>query len=312
MKKFIYSALFLATTSACLLSCSNDEPDKTSIITVGQTVQTPLDKWLKANYVDPYNIRFKYRYVDNEGDMNYFTIPAKYEDAVKMAHLIKYLCIEAYDEVGGVGFTRSVFPKLIYCIGEFEYRNNGTIILGTAENGKKILMTGSNYITTYEHDIEQLNHFYFKTIHHEFTHILNQNKDYPAAFKLITGSAYVSDSWSTHPYDGYNTDRDKNNGVANNYCYLHGFITPYSQHSDVEDIAELLSTYVVNTKAEWDRMVALGGTNGGALITSKMDIVKRYMKTAWNIDLDALRDVVQRRQADVAAGKIDITDLTVK
>ena len=258
MKKFIYSALFLATTSACLLSCSNDEPDKTSIITVGQTVQTPLDKWLKANYVDPYNIRFKYRYIDNEGDMNYFTIPAKYEDAVK------------------------------------------------------ILMTGSNYITTYEHDIEQLNHFYFKTIHHEFTHILNQNKDYPAAFKLITGSAYVSDSWSTHPYDGYNTDRDQKNGVANNYCYLHGFITPYSQHSDVEDIAELLSTYVVNTKAEWDRMVALGGTNGGALITSKMDIVKRYMKTAWNIDLDALRDVVQRRQADVAAGKIDITDLTVK
>ncbi len=32
-----------------------------------------------------------------------------------------------------------------------------------------------------------------KTIHHEFTHILNQTKDYPADFQLITGSLSLTD-----------------------------------------------------------------------------------------------------------------------
>ena len=94
-----------------------------------------------------------------------------------MAHLVKYLCLESYDEVAGIDFTRNYFPKMIFTIGEWEYRNNGTIILGTAESGKKILLTGVNYLDTYKSSPAALNHYYFKTIHHEFTHILNHTKE---------------------------------------------------------------------------------------------------------------------------------------
>jgi substrate import-associated zinc metallohydrolase lipoprotein len=74
----------------------------------------------------------------------------------------------------------------------------------------------------------------------------------------------------------------------------------------------MLSVYVVNDKATWDAMVARGGEEGAALINSKLDIVRAYMQTKWNVDIDQLRDAIQRRQADVISGKISLTDLTVK
>ncbi len=80
-----------------------------------------MDKWLNDNYVKPYNIDFKYRFELNESDMNYYTVPADYDEAVIMAHLVKYLCIDTYDEVASVDFTREYFPKMFFLIGEFEY-----------------------------------------------------------------------------------------------------------------------------------------------------------------------------------------------
>lgn len=215
-----------------------------------------------------------------------------------MAHLVKYLCLESYDEVAGIDFTRNYFPKMIFTIGEWEYRNNGNIILGTAESGKKILLTGVNYLDTYKSSPAALNHYYFKTIHHEFTHILNQTKEYSAEFKLITGNSYVADSWSEEPF---------------NVGYLErGFISDYAQHSDTEDFAEMMSLYVTNSKEQWDEWMAEAGENGAPLLQAKLDIVKSYMKDSWGIDMDKLRDTILRRQADLAAGKVDLTDISVK
>lgn len=298
MKKKTIIFLGLALFAGLFTACKDDVPDNQSVIINKVTKPTPLDNWLKENYVETYNINFKWRYEDGEGDMNYFTIPARYEDAVKMAKLIKFLCLEAYDEAGGKDFTRAVFPKLLYCIGEFQYKNNGTMILGTAENGKKIIMTGSNLISNFENDIDKLNTYYFKTIHHEFTHIMNQTKDYPASLKTITGTGYVGDSWSTEPY------------IREDYYLQHGFVSDYSQHSDVEDIAEMLSIYVVTSSENWNAMLEKAGKEGAELLTTKMNIVKDYMVKSFNIDLDNLRQIVQRRQAEVKAGRIDLSDLS--
>jgi substrate import-associated zinc metallohydrolase lipoprotein len=177
------------------VSCSEEELSSESVITIDQEDYTPFDYWLERNYVAPYNIQFKYRYEDNESDMNYYTIPARYEAAVKLAHIVKYMCLESYDEVGGIAFTRAYFPKLIFTIGEWEYENNGTYILGTAEGGKKILLSGANYIDQYVKDADELNRYYLKTIHHEFTHILNQTKVIPTVSQLVTGKDYVGDMW---------------------------------------------------------------------------------------------------------------------
>ena len=273
------------------VSCSEEELSSESVITIDQEDYTPFD----YNYVAPYNIQFKYRYEDNESDMNYYTIPARYEAAVKLAHSVKYMCLESYDEVGGIAFTRAYFPKLIFTIGEWEYENNGTYILGTAEGGKKILLSGANYIDQYVKDADELNRYYLKTIHHEFTHIMNQTVNYSADFQLITGSGYVADKWSEPPY---NTD-----------FLTRGFITAYAQHSPDEDFAEMLSTFVCNSPERWAYWMGLAGTEGERLIMTKFDLVNRYMNDSFGIDLVQLRNVVQRRQLDITMGRIDLESL---
>lgn len=298
MKKYLLYALLAVSTGTALVSCSEDDLNAESVITIDKKQANDFDKWLTANFVNPYNLEFKYRYEYKETDADYYTIPAELNQAIEMAHLVKYLCLESYDEVAGIDFTRNYFPKMIFTIGEWEYRNNGTIILGTAESGKKILLTGVNYLDTYKSSPAALNHYYFKTIHHEFTHILNQTKEYSAEFKLITGNSYVADSWSEEPFDVGYLER--------------GFISSDAQHSDTEDFAEMMSLYVTNSKEQWDEWMAEAGENGAPLLQAKLDIVKSYMKDSWGIDMDKLRDTILRRQADLAAGKVDLTDISVK
>jgi substrate import-associated zinc metallohydrolase lipoprotein len=221
--------------------------------------------------------------------------------------------VEAYDEVAGVEFTRSYFPKMFFLIGEWEYRNNGTFILGTAEGGKKILLSGINYIDPilqgqtssgsmrfeFGNDVAlNLNHYYIKTIHHEFVHIVNQTRPYSTEFKQITGADYVADSWSEEPHDVDFLKR--------------GFITAYSQHSDTEDFAEMASEYIVEPEETWNKWMLEAGAEGKAKLDQKLEIVKDYYLNTWNVDLDKMRRAVHRRQADVVAGKVSLTDLTVE
>ena len=137
-------------------SCNKDEMSSESIITVDKVDYTPFDLWLNKYFVDTYNIQFKYRYEAIEADYNYYTVPADYGNSIILAHLVKYLCLEAYDAVGGIEFTRANFPKMIFCIGDYEYKNNGSIVLGTAEGGRKILLTGVNKLDSFVKDIDLL------------------------------------------------------------------------------------------------------------------------------------------------------------
>ena len=297
MKRYIlHIALVLAVLCAAS-ACVKDEMSPNSVITVTQTKQNDFDRWLAANFLLPYNIDFKYRFEMNESDMNYFTIPADYEYSVVMAHLVKYLCVETYDEVAGITFTRTYFPKMFFLTGEWEYRNNGTIILGTAEGGKKIFLAGVNLLPQYMKTPEDLNHFYIKTIHHEFTHILNQTIDYPVDFSMITGTDYVADSWSDAPF--------------NTTFLQRGFITDYAQHSDGEDFAEMLSEYITHDQQWWDIQIDKAGEKG-YLINAKLDIVRSYMQDSYNIDIDVLRATVLRRQQDVFDGQVDLHSVEIK
>lgn len=309
MKKYILSVLPILAMALSFTGCDDDNKiEKESIITTDSYVMNDFDKWLELNYVLPYNIAFKYRYEEIESDLNYYTVPAKMENSIKMANLVKYLCIDTYDEVAGADFTRAYFPKMFFLIGEFEYRNNGTMILGTAEGGRKILLAGINQLTDEVcADPETLNHFYIKTIHHEFTHILNQTRDFPTSFKEVTGNKYVADSWSDEPFDGSKVYPKR------------GFITAYAQMEAREDFAEMVSEYITHDAAWWEaQMKAAEGLyeddpdqtiSGRTFIEQKLDIVRAYMHDAWGIDMDQLRDVVMRRQNDIAQGRIDLNNI---
>lgn len=288
-------------------SCNKDEMSSESIITVDKVEYTPFDIWLNKNFVDTYNIQFKYRYEAIEADYNYYTVPADYENSIILAHLVKYLCLEAYDAVGGIEFTRANFPKMIFCIGDYEYKNNGSIVLGTAEGGRKILLAGVNNLKNMVNDIDNLNKYYFKTIHHEFTHILNQTKDMPTSYQFVTPADYVADEWTA--------DQFKNAVTEDGKGYLQkGFVSAYSQNAYTEDFAEVLSMYLCYSSEVWDGWYEQADSydcNGSQLIKAKLQLVKDYMSQSWGIDLDELRATVQNRQANVAANKIDLTNIDV-
>lgn len=296
MKKYIIYSLMLAVGAFSLSSCSEEDLSPVSVITTTQTNQNDFDRWLQVNFVAPYNIDFEYRYVDIETNNDYYQIPARYEDAVKLAHIVKYTCIEAYNEVAGVEFTRTYFPKMFMVTGEWLYRNNGTIVLGEAEGGKKIYLYGSNYLTQALTDVNALNEYYLKTIHHEFTHILNQTKNYPEDFQLITGEDYLADEWSSEEGETGFLKR--------------GFISDYSQHSHQEDFAEMVSVYVTNTPEQWNAWMTEAGSTGKKLINQKLDVVREYLNDKWGIDLDQMRSTILARENDVVNGDVDLDDLT--
>lgn len=287
----------LAVMALALASCSKEVLSGTSVIVTSTTEKNDFDRWLEATYRNPYNIEFKYRYELNESDLNYYTIPADMDCAIIMAHLVQYLCVETYNEVAGVTFTRKYFPKMFFCMGEWEYNNNGTIILGTAEGGKKIMLSGLNYLPQYMASADDLNHYYIKTIHHEFTHILNQTKEYSTDFKMVTATGYVADSWNEDP---------------NNKGYLQrGFISAYSQHSDTEDFAEMMSEYITHDEAWWAKQLE-EAEDGAQYLKAKLEIVRTYMQETFDIDIDELRATIMRRQEDVVGGKIDLKDITIR
>ena len=297
MKRLAYILTAMLAAAPFLVSCEQDNPDREhSIIVVNKKDRTPFDDWLDTYFVHPYNIQFKYRYQMDESTLSYTSIPADYHAAIMMAHIVKFMCIDTYDEVAGIDFTRRYFPKMFFLMGEWEYKNNGTMILGTAESGRKIKLAGINYLPGYSRDPDQLNHYYLKTIHHEFTHILNQTKDFPVKFSQITPESYVTDSWN-------DTDSD----------YLRrGFISKYSQHSDREDFAEMMSMYITNSPERWESWLNTAGDSGRSFLESKLDIVRDYMDNSFGIDLDELRSVILRREEELASGQVDIESLDIK
>ena len=306
MKKNILTLSLLAAVAAGFTSCSEDDLSSESVIKRSTTEKTAFDKWLYKNFVSPYNIQIQWRYEDNESDMAYYDVPADSAQSVELAHIIKYTCVEAYTQAAGIDFTRRYFPKLFSFLGEFEYENNGNIKLGTAEGGKKIRLLGVNHLDKFKNNRAYLDEYYLKTIHHEFVHIVNQTKDYPREFGKVTPNDYVNDSWSSSKY-GTGFER-------------RGFVTPYSQKEEREDIAEVVSTYIISTPAQWNAILAkavIKDDKGNAAkeqpgvtaINKKLEICKRYYKESFGIDLDKVRDAVIERENDVVSGNYNLTNL---
>ena len=287
MKKYI-KYLAIAAFAVLAASCQEKPLDPDSQILDSKVEQNEFDKWLVTNYVDTYNIMFKYRMEKNESDFNYWLVPATYENSIKMAKLMKFLCLEPYDVItGSREFIKSYYPKMIHLVGSGAYRNNGTFVLGTAEGGLKITMY---FVNEMRLDPDYLNEYYFKTMHHEFAHILNQTKPYSTDFNTISGSEYVTDTWS----DAWESDAE---------AQQNGFISQYASSEAGEDFVELLSIYVTNTEAYWNNIIKNAGA-GADIINAKFEIVYNYMLNSWNIDLNELRDEILTRQ-----GQIETLDL---
>ena len=187
MKKNIILLMTAVFGVFVLAGCSEDDLKKTSAVLDSPTVENDFDRWLAKNYMEPYNIDFKYRFKDVLGDMDYNLTPADYGQAIKLAKLTLHLTLQVYDEVtGNRQFISENFPKIVHVIGSPAYNENNNIVLGVAEGGKMMTLYQVNIIDYLlsTKNIAQLNELFFKTMHHEFGHILHQTRPYRDAFEL--------------------------------------------------------------------------------------------------------------------------------
>lgn len=285
MKK-IYSLVLAAIVALSVTSCSNDDPKDDTIFPTTTTANDPFDKWLEANYTYPYNVDFKYKMEDVYSDMKYHLVPADSAKSAKLAIITKFLWFDAYAECVGPDFVKANVPRIIHLIGSPAYNSGqGTMVLGTAEGGLIVTLYMVNKLTNQMlTDYDTMNEYYFHTIHHEFTHILNQKKPYSENFQHITESGYISGDWYR-----------KNQRMAN----TQGFVTPYAMSEAREDFAEMLSVYVTTPPSGWQKIMTTAGKKGAPLIQAKLDIVRNYMKESWNLDIDQLRDIVIRRASEL-------------
>lgn len=291
MRKYIYMACLMAAALG-LSSCGNDDPEGESIFVNQEAAnQNDFDKWIYRNYTLPYNMKVIYKMQDIESDYNYTLAPADYVKSIELAHIVKYAWLDAYDEVAGTAFTRAYVPKILHLIGSAAYQDNGTMVLGTAEGGLKVTLFLVNSLVI---DRDLLNEYYFKTMHHEFSHILHQTKSYDPSYDLISEGHYVNGDWYL------TSDED---------ARKQGFVSAYASSEAREDIAEVTSIYITYTPQEWAAVLTDAGETGAPIIEQKLDIVKKYMQDSWGIDLDKLRSVVQRRMNDIMKGSVDLYNL---
>lgn len=275
-----------------LASCSKDNLDPKSIFDTEAPERNAFDTWLLLNYVEPYNIQFNYKYVDRESDNSYNLIPAEYGKAVAMAKLTKYLWIDSYVELLGEPFMKEYCPRMIQLIGSKAFNSQGSVVLGTAEGGLKITLYNVNELNPSSLSIDFLNEWFFKTMHHEFAHILHQTRNYSTDFNLIS-TDYQGPSWL--------------NLASDLEANKMGYVTRYASYAPDEDFVELISNYVTHKKGYWEGIIENAGEEGSDKLSRKFDIVRTYLRDSWGIDIDRLRDIVQRRSDSIS--ELDLTTL---
>ena len=282
IKLSLCAALLVATLGGCK---DSDQPDPSRHVSKAEAKEmTSFDRWLKENYTDAYNVSYIYTLDDIEADRSRNLAPAKLENSMKLAKIIQHAWYGAYDEATGrLDFMRKASPRQLFIVGSASWNGDGTITLGTAEGGLKVTLYQANWLNV--NDPQWLNTTFFQVMHHEFSHILHQNKIWPTTEYDAISEGYAPTSWF-------------NRRSLSDYAPL-GFITAYASSQPREDIAEMTACYITYPKSQWDAVMNAAGDEGRAKLNKKMEIIKKYMKGTWGIDMDQLRAIAQRRLEEV-------------
>ncbi len=241
--KFLLAAA-IGMASFSFVGCSDEEFTPTIFDTreypLDKSVYSfPLDTFLKVNFLEPYNLKFLYKMQDIGSDMQKNLVPCEYEKSIEIAVLSKYLWYDVYDKCAGKTFLKLYSPRIIHVIGSPALNpSSGTETLGQAEGGLKITLYNANNLSPT--DIEMMNEKFFKTMHHEFSHILHQNKEYPTDFRLISNGLYNAISWQD---------------TADSLAVAQGFVSDYASSQAREDWVEIIANYIVKDSITWANML---------------------------------------------------------
>jgi len=228
-----------------LASCSDDDLGATIFDTKEYSLDKnaytfPLDTFIKVNFLEPYNMKFIYRmqYISSDKDKN--LTPASYDNSSKLAVLTKYLWYDVYNDVAESHstFLKKYSPRIIHVIGSKSLNtSSGTETLGVTEGGTKVTLYRVNLLDPA--DIDNMNEYFFETMHHEFGHILDNNKLHPTTFNLLSNGHYNAAGWNETP---------------DSVAYSLGFFSNYASSSYTEDWVETLGRYITRDSIALQKM----------------------------------------------------------
>jgi substrate import-associated zinc metallohydrolase lipoprotein len=284
---------FFFLLSVILLGACTEKDDLSGVQNIpglGGDTWAPgsLDAWLHDSITVPYNIEVKYKWDQFEFDVTKTLVPPKEEVVIPAIRAIQKVWINNYIDAAGSLFFKKYSPKFFVLSGSASWNDNGTITLGTAEGGRKVVMYLLNDFRTKEMpgytlrdtgNVKQI----FHVIEHEFGHILHQTIMYPIEFKKICAGFYTG-NW---------------NNIQDSAAHHAGFVTPYAMSNESEDFVEMIAMMLTEGKGGFDRIVnsVPAGFNEDGIskelaqskLRQKEAIVVNYFKSAYNIDFYSLQ-----------------------
>jgi substrate import-associated zinc metallohydrolase lipoprotein len=267
----------LVIISFLMISCKSVTEDVSAKVEgLGGVVlpKLPIDTWLSDNFNKPYNIEVDYRWNAYEVPLNKTLVPPLVSKVQPTMEAVKAIWIEPYIKEASLNFIKKFCPKQYVLVGSANWNTDGTIILGTAEGGRKVVLYQINdFDKKNVEGVKQMLH----TIHHEFGHILHQNILYPLPFKQITPGTYTS-NW-------YNITEDEALNL--------GYVTSYSMSGPDEDFVEMVATMLVEGKVAYDARVKTANATAQEAIRKKEQIVVDYFQKAYNINFRNLQTTTQ-------------------
>lgn len=253
-----------------------------------------LDKWILSSLTDPYNVEVIYRYNRNLTDVSKDIAPPKLDRIQPVMEAVLNLYLKPYEDLVGKSFIKTYAPKQYVLYGSVSYNSNGSVTLGTADGGRKVVLYDVNNFSVDDIEGSAGVRRKLRTIHHEFTHILNQNIPIPPEFQEITKADYDSD-WT-----GSSNTAEKAKEL--------GFVSRYARSQYTEDFAEMTAHLLIHGQVWFDNYVFTSTPDAQEKLRKKEEQVVQYFKTAFNIDFRELQNEINQRLKDIY-GANDPADL---
>lgn len=283
--------ILILLSCVSLAACNKEDAleDVNNIPGLGGDTWTPgpIDLWITDSLTKPLNVAVKYKWDQNELELNKTLTPPKEEKIIPVLSAIRKVWIQNYIAEAGEIFMKRYCPKFFVLVGSASWNLDGTITLGTAEGGRRVVLYVLNdfrvkgmagYVPSDSFVVKQM----FHTIEHEFGHILHQNVMYPQDYKRISVGMYTS-NW---------------NNVSDYEANCDGFVTAYSMSNPDEDFVEMISMMLVEGKQGFDDIVngivddGPSGTTPAVAksrLRQKEALVVGYFKDTWGIDFYSLQ-----------------------
>jgi len=284
MSMFKHKIYLVILALAVFASCKKEDDlgDVSAIPGLGGDtwVPTELDTYIKDTLTIPFNVAVKYKWDQGELDFDKTLTPPREEKIKPVLSAIKKVWIDNYVAEAGKTFMQKYIPKFFVLVGSANWNIDGTITLGTAEGGRRIVLYVLNdfrtkgmqgYVPADSVNIKMM----FHTIEHEFAHIMHQTVMYPQDFRRISVGGYTS-NWNN------STDKEANEK---------GFISAYAQSAADEDFVEMISIMLSEGKAGYESLVnGITSAEAKSKLRQKEAIVINYFKDVWGINFASLQN----------------------